>query len=142
MAKKKNSRKVLAVALGIMGIAGLSVASASSLPVTAGNEVAIGVDTFAPCDSDGVKVDYTYAKDTATIPVTSGYIISKVTVSGISTNCDGKDIRLTLADSTDAPIFTTGPTQIGASATTFVYDATSDLIDISKDLGKVTVIIG
>src|SRR5680860_865023 len=51
MAKKKNARKALAAALGIMGIAGLSVASASTLLLDASPEVGIGVKAFAPCQT-------------------------------------------------------------------------------------------
>ncbi len=145
MAKKKNSRKALAVALGIMGIAGLSVASASSLDLTAGNEVAIGVDTFAPCDLDGVDVNYSYAANAAT---TSGYGITTVTVSSISTDCNGKDIKLVLdtaGDSTVDPVVL--PAEIfsvdgNVAAGAFTYDASTAAIDIATDLGKVTVIIG
>ncbi len=98
MAKKKNSRKALAVALGIMGVAGLSVASASTLNLTAGNEVAIGTDTFAECDTDGVDVNYTYYDNAGS------YEIDTVYITAIDTACNGQDIQFDLQDDTTAPL--------------------------------------
>src|SRR5680860_577896 len=114
MAKKKNSRKALAVALGIMGIAGLSVASASSLPLTAGNEVAIGVDTFAPCDADGVNVGYTYAKNVTTLV----YEIDEISITNINTDCNGQDIQFDLLDDADGPVVS-GSGTVAAGAYTY-----------------------
>ncbi len=138
MAKKKNSRKALAVALGIMGIAGLSVASASSLNLTAGDEVGIGVDTFANCQGDTaeITVNYSYAADAATV---SGYGITEVALTGIAGACDAHDLTLSLEDAAGAELFATSATTI--SGTTFTYDATSEHIDVATDLGDVTVII-
>jgi len=81
MAKKKNSRKVLAVALGIMGIAGLSLASASQLNITASDNLATGTQVFgSPCD-DVVNVAYTTG-GTATAPT-----YTDVKISGIASAC-------------------------------------------------------
>jgi hypothetical protein len=82
--KNNNSRKALAVALGIMGVAGLSLASAAQLTVTAENEAAMGVDTFAPCDADAaVGIEYTYD---------ANYLIDSVSVTGIDDDCAGNFI--------------------------------------------------
>jgi hypothetical protein len=81
MAKKKNSRKVLAVALGIMGIAGLSLASASQLNITATPNISTGTQTFGdPCD-DAVNVAYTLA-GTSIAPT-----FTDVKISGIAAAC-------------------------------------------------------
>lgn len=89
MAKKKNSRKVLAVALGIMGIAGLSLASASQLNITAsGDNIATGLGSFtAACDT-AVSAAYT----TTTAP----FAYAGVDVSGISDACYDKTLTWTL----------------------------------------------
>jgi hypothetical protein len=138
MAKKKNSRKALAAALGIMGVAGLSVASASTLNLTAGNEVGIGVDDFANCQASApLTVDYAYAANGST---TSGYGVTNVTVSGIAAACVGENIALALEDDSATSLFATTPAAI--SGTSYTYDATTDNIDIATDLGAVTVIIG
>ncbi|WP_062077891.1 hypothetical protein [Demequina globuliformis] len=58
MAKTKNSaRKYAAVALGLVGIAGLSLASAAQLTVNEDSPL-VGVSTGAECDT-AVNVDYT-----------------------------------------------------------------------------------
>ncbi len=140
MAKKKNSRKALAVALGIMGIAGLSVASASTLNVSAGNEVAIGTDTFAPCDTDGVTVNYDYATNAST---PSGYGITNITVTGIDAGCAGEELTLSLEDDATTPAEVYGGSVATlANSGTATLDATASDIDIETDLGKVIVIIG
>jgi hypothetical protein len=138
MAKKKNSRKALAVALGIMGVAGLSVASASTLNVTAGNEVGIGVDDFANCQgATPITVDYNYAVNPDTA---SGYGVTTVVVTGIATACEDENITLTLEDADENSLFTTTATAI--TGTSYTYTATTLDIDIETDLGEVAVIIG
>ncbi len=143
MAKKKNSRKALAVALGIMGIAGLSVASASSLNLTAGDEVGIGVDTFANCqDTDLITVDYNY--DSTSMKVTG------VTFDGIVAGCEGHDLTFTLDYLSDAtpPVagalepaaYTLTAGDVGTNTYTYAIVA-GDQFPVSYELGDVTVII-
>ena len=94
MAKKKNSRKALAVALGIMGVAGLSVASASQLTIDAADNVAAGSTAIdAACDT-AVKVDYTI--DFATLSYTA------LNVDDIAVGCDGLTLQYALKDDADA----------------------------------------
>ncbi len=90
MAKKKNSRKALAVVLGIMGVAGLSVASASNLDITSTRNVAAGsTPILAACD-DAVNVTYTL--DAAAKNYTA------IVVSGISATCDTRTMQYALND--------------------------------------------
>jgi len=92
MAKKKNSRKALAVALGIMGIAGLSLASASQLNITATpDNFATGTQVFGSSCDDAVAVAYTTGVDAAGAPTYTGY-----TISGIAGGCVGKSLTATL----------------------------------------------
>jgi hypothetical protein len=103
MAKKKNSRKVLAVALGIMGIAGLSLASASQLNITAtpSTNFATGLQSFTgPCDTDGVNVAYnTATKSDGTLQYT-GFVISGI--SDACTTAPASKLTWTLNYSTSA----------------------------------------
>lgn len=94
MAKKKNSRKALAVALGIMGIAGLSLASASQLNITTSDNLATGTQVFGSSCDDAVNVAYT-SGGTATAPNYTG-----VDISGIATACATKKLSYTLNYST------------------------------------------
>lgn len=129
---KKGGRKYLAAALAVAGVAGLSLAAAATITVNTQKEIAIGSGTFAPCDTDGVDVGYTYQK------VGGDYIIKDVTVSDISTDCASESIVLALTDAAGDELFTTTGT---VSGTSFVYDATSDAIAIAEDLGDATIII-
>lgn len=140
MAKKKNSRKALAVALGIMGIAGLSVASASQLTVTPTNEVAMGVSTsFTSCD-DTVGVSYGYD---------STYKINSVTITGIADICLGKPLSVSIANITTpgSPIAGTAATMASwtttsTDANTYKVTITPATVPLTADLGAATVIIG
>jgi hypothetical protein len=49
--KMRNSRRSLALALAVAGVAGLSVASAAQLTMN-GTDVVAGVDTISNCDDD------------------------------------------------------------------------------------------
>lgn len=139
MAKKKNSRKALAVALGIMGVAGLSVASASQLTVTADNEVAMGTSlTFAACDT---AVGVTYGYD-------ASYKINSVTVTGIADACLGKPVSVSIANVTTpgSPVAGTGTmtafTTTSADNNTYKITIATPTVPLTADLGAATVIIG
>jgi hypothetical protein len=93
MASKKNrSRKSLAVALAIVGVAGLSMASAAQLTVTSSPVIA-GVSLDSACDTS-VLVAY------GTVFGTNAYNVHSVTISDINitpvTGCLGKTIDFTL----------------------------------------------
>ncbi len=116
MASKKNrSRKSLAVALAIVGVAGLSMASAAQLNITS-DPVAAGVTTVGTCQGvPPVTVAYTTA-------FTSGvYNVTGVTVSAINAGCSGHNLELTLmSDPTTAiPGGTVAPTAITGVSQTF-----------------------
>jgi len=140
MAKKKNSRKVLAVALGIMGIAGLSLASASQLTVTPSNEVAMGVSAslFASCDD---TVGITYGYDAA-------YKINSVSITGIADACLGKPLTFSIANVTTPGAPVAGNATMSEWTTTVVDNNTykvtigTPVVPLSADLGAATVIIG
>jgi hypothetical protein len=135
MAKKKNSRKALAVVLGVVGVAGLGIASASQLTVTPTDEVAIGTSAvFAPCDADGaVGIDYGYA-------ATSPYNINSVTITGLSATCDGNNIQFSIANADGAAITGSG-TAITTTAGAWTYTIVTPTIPISHNLGAATVIV-
>ena len=139
MAKKKNSRKALAVALGIMGIAGLSLASASQLTVTPSNEVAMGVSTvFTECDN---AVGITYGYDAT-------YKINSVTITGINDACLGKALTFSIADVTVPGTPVAGNATMSAWTTAALNNNTykvtigTPAVPLTDDLGAATVIIG
>ncbi|WP_084099638.1 hypothetical protein [Demequina sp. NBRC 110051] len=147
MAEKnnKNKRKFAAVLLGIVGVAGLSVASASTLTVDTDTEVALGTGTFEACD-DTVKVDYEYDE--------SSYAITKIAVTGIADACIGENLSLALdydVDGDDATTADAGTLDLnvasiadnGATADDNVAEWTSftPALTVSSDLGDAVVII-
>ncbi|PKQ26895.1 MAG: hypothetical protein CVT64_00085 [Actinobacteria bacterium HGW-Actinobacteria-4] len=110
--KKNSSRKALAVALGVMGVAGLSLASAAQLTVnTNSDNVAFGNGTFdAACD-DSVNVAFTYDATAGTY--------TDLTISDIAAACqDGETLTYTLWDDAVTPaVVVTGtlPANLSAS---------------------------
>lgn len=128
--KKNNSRKALAVALGVIGIAGLSVASASQLTVTPSNEAQIGTNVFQSCDADGVTVDYAYNSTT--------FNLTTLTVAGIDAACSGEPIQYSLKNAAGT-VLTSGAATVAGASSTFNITAT---IPVSTDLGDITVVIG
>lgn len=131
MAKKKNSRKALAVALGIMGVAGLSLASASQLNITASpDNLATGTQTFAAACDDSVTVAYTTGTATNGTATITGYV-----VSGIADACmtaPAKKLTSTLGYSTYAAGVYTAATAVTVSDQTIVVGTAGD--------NKVTVV--
>ena len=84
-------RKSAAIALAVIGIAGLSLASAATLSLTTGG-VQAGSTTFVACQATAISVGYT----TTWNGTSDAYETTAVTVSGIEDGCDSKNIRLTL----------------------------------------------
>lgn len=129
MAKnKKNSRKALAAALGIMGIAGLSLASASQLTVNVNDSnIAVGQGTFnAACD-DAVTVDYTYNVAAGTY--------DELTISGIDAACSGLTLTYGLA--------VDGDDDVAGSATVSGASVIVDIsgVVLSADLETIDIVI-
>ncbi len=91
-------RKSAAVALAVVGVAGLSLASAAQLNVSTAS-VGANSSVVASCQPDGaantIKITYTNAYDKAT----TAYNTSAVVLTGVDGNCAGQAVRVTLADS-------------------------------------------
>jgi len=144
MAKKKNTRKYAAVALGIVGVAGLSLASAAQLNVTT-DQIAVGSDTFAACDTDaandGINVSYTPGDlDTSVDPVTLA--VDQISLEDVSANCSDLEYTLTILNGSDAEIATFGPTSLGTTdgSTPVTIDTTAADLDANEIYGVVLVI--
>jgi hypothetical protein len=110
-------RKSAAIALAVVGIAGLSLASAATLNVNS-SSLAAGVDLVAACD-DAVDVDFT------TGFAGGAYTVTNVVVSGIDdTTCDGQTIEITVMDSADA-VLGSGSTVVDAASESFAMSASA-----------------
>ena len=100
---RRTSRKSLAIALAVVGVAGLSMASAAQLTVTS-TQVVAGVATVGACDANGVTVTYTPTYQTA--GPGPGYVVTTVTIGSLNdtgNTCTGT-IRVTLLDVTNTAL--------------------------------------
>ncbi|UJP40952.1 hypothetical protein [Cellulomonas palmilytica] len=91
--KKNNRRKALAVGFAIVGVAGLSLASASQLNLSwAGQYQAGNVTVEGECQESPISVAFsapTFASGT-----TNPWTVQSVTFSSIDADCDGKQYRV------------------------------------------------
>ena len=97
---RRTSRKSLAIALAIVGVAGLSMASAAQLTVSS-TQVVAGIGTVGDCDTNGVTVTYTPTYQAASPG--PGYVVTSVTIGDLHTapnTCSGT-IRVTLLDASN-----------------------------------------
>lgn len=122
-----NRRKSAAIALAIVGIAGLSLASASQLIVDS-KVLQAGTDVVGQCDSVGVDVTYTYAFSGGQYVATGG------SVNNIDAACAGGTVGVTLlagAVPTTAVMAGTVPAAGGSVAFTVANVSAKDLSDVS-----------
>lgn len=126
MAKKKNSRKALAAALGVLGIAGLSLASASNLIVNTTPNIAVGEGTFAAACDTSVDVDYTYNAAAGTY--------TNLVISDIAPACNGLDLTYALTTTGADPSAT-----VAISGTSVTIDISS--LALSVDLTSIDIVI-
>ncbi len=101
MASKR--RKSAALALAFVGIAGLSLASASTLGITGGTLQA-GTKDLTDCQTGNVTTVMSTGAYTAAL----GYQAGNVSVTGISAACTTKKINATLIDAAGAALGTPG----------------------------------
>jgi hypothetical protein len=83
-------RKSAAVALAVVGVAGLTLASAATLTINS-SALAAGTTVVAACDNDGVGLTYTTAYSAG------AYQLTAVTVTGIAPACVGQAISVNVS---------------------------------------------
>lgn len=107
MAKNKNMRKYAAVALGILGVAGLSLAAASQLTVTT-DEIAVGADSFSSCDETGINVAYTTGAFSIPNLAVDEIVVGTGTADStiVDAACQGKTYTVSVLDQFSQPIST------------------------------------
>lgn len=140
--KKNNSRKALAVALGIMGVAGLSLASASQLNITPSQNIAVGTTTFVAACDDAVSVSYTY--DTVGFTNYTDLVVSGINQTAPN-KCEGKTLKYTLKDNTGVQIMT-GTVTVGTAVTQSIAIAQQapgvvGPVSLTKGLGALDLVI-
>lgn len=100
MSSASNRRKASAVALAVVGLAGLSLASAATLNLS-GSTLAANTATVASCQpaTTPVTVGFATAFTVATSP---SYKVTTVRLTSVDAACAAKDVRVTLLGAGDA----------------------------------------
>lgn len=118
----KKSRKGIAVALAVLGVAGLSLASASQLTLTGTPQLQAGVKDVAGCQSSSIAVAFTTPVITA-----SEYKSTSLTLTSFDAACTTAlakykvallDSTGTIVQETTAANVTTGVATIALTAAT------------------------
>jgi len=92
-------RKSAAIALAVIGVAGLSLASAATLNLTPGTLQA-GTEDLVGCQgTTAVTVDFTSVWDT------TQYIVDDVVLGDIAAGCSTELVEFTLLDSANAVLY-------------------------------------
>ena len=119
-------RKSAAIALAVVGIAGLSLASAATLTIGTGSLGAGTTTLDASCDA-AVDADFT----TVFNAVSGAYDVDSLTVSGIdNVACAGQNIRVTVTDTTTTTvILDDSATTVTAASLAFPLDSDAPAAD-------------
>lgn len=130
---RSTRRKSAAIALSVLGLAGLSLASAATLSLDAGTLQAGTADQVG-CQGDA-EVAVAFGTDWSA--AASDYVVSDVELSGIAAACATEEVGFTLLDGTGAALFTSQDT---AADSTVTLDVTADEIR-AQDVDGVAVVI-
>ena len=98
-------RKAAAVAIAVVGVAGLSLAAAAQLTLDS-ESLGAGSTIVAACDTDGIDVTYTRAWDAAD----AEDVTTAVDFANVDTDCAGLDYEVTVLDADDNVIATVSDT--------------------------------
>jgi len=131
-------RRFAAVVLGVVGIAGLSIASAAQINVGS-NTLGVGTTIVATCQGAGtITTSFPTAWNTTVTP--AAYRVTAVTLSGVNAACVGRAYRIQLLNGSGVAIGTeiTG-TVTGATFTTPTVAAGGQAL--GADVFSVTIVI-
>lgn len=114
-------RRTLIAAVAALGAFSISFAFAASMGGLSPDGLGADDGAVSSCDTDGVSASYSLSFDS-----TDGrYEVATVTISGISDDCDGKTLNVTVSDSS-------GNALASASATIASGTATSEAVSLSS----------
>ena len=109
-----SRRKSAAIALAVIGVAGLSLASAAQLNVTSGS-LAAGNTVVAACQPAATPVTTGFTNAFAT----GGYTTTAVTLGNVDALCAGLNVRITVTNAAGASLGeATGTAAAGATSYT------------------------
>jgi len=118
-------RKSAAIALAVVGVAGLTLASAAQLNVNSAT-LGAGTDVVASCDTDGVAVGFTNAYNATS----KEYDTSAVTLAGVNGACDGLAIDITVSNAAGVSLASFSGT-VGGPYTLSTAVAAKSIVNVS-----------
>lgn len=124
--KSKKSRKGLAIGLAILGVAGLSLASASALNLGGTPQLQAGVKDVAGCQTSTIAVSFG-----APTLVSGVYSSNTVKLASIDPTCANASYKIALLDSAGALL------QESAVGTVPATGGATPVITLSTDASKV-----
>ncbi|NKY39507.1 hypothetical protein [Cellulomonas septica] len=127
-------RRAVAVALALVAVAGLSVASASQLVLQSGT-MQSGQVAVTGCQTGDVIVSYGYAYEAST----TAYRVSTVTLSGLLAGCQNKSVRVALVSTGNAVLVELTGTTAAAAATTLTVPAGT--VVNAADVARVAAVV-
>lgn len=99
--KRSITRKGLAVGLAVLGVSGLSLASAASLGGLATGSLGAEASLVASCDSNGVTVDWGKPEYSASMRT---YMTSQIILRGVNKDCLEKKFDITVSNGADVEV--------------------------------------
>jgi len=121
-------RKAAAIAIAVIGVAGLSLAAAAQLNITSDSLGAGSIDVGA-CDTDGIAVDYTVL----------GANVTEVLLSGVAAACDTDDFSVTLTGTSGTLQTVSGALSLTGTTATIVL-AAAPVVPVASVTGVSIVI--
>jgi len=88
-------RRSAAVVLGIVGVAGLGIASAAQLNVKSGS-LGAGTGVVASCQPAGTPITVSFTTAWAPTPTPAAYQASAISLSNVNGDCAGRKYRIRL----------------------------------------------
>lgn len=134
-------RRFAAVVLGVVGIAGLGIASAAQITVGS-STLGVGATIVSTCQgAPTITTSFPTAWNTAIAP--NAYRVTAVTLSGVNSACVGKAYRIQMLNGTGVAvgpeIFATVPALVGGAFTTATIAAASQPLGL--DVAGVSIVI-
>ena len=96
-----NRRSLVALLAAVSASASVFGSAAGLGGINPSQRVGSDDSLVAACDTNGVGVAYT---ETYTATAPAGYKVSAVTITGVADACDGQNVSVTLANTSDASI--------------------------------------
>lgn len=123
MPAAQHRRKAVAVAVAVVGVAGLSVASAAQLTMATAPGVPAAVQTTGACQN--LPLSASFAQE-------PGVDAAAVTLAGFSQACAGQGYRVQVLDGTGAPLADVAGALTGVPVEDVVVDVAAGAGDVAR----------